>query len=286
VIGILILATLIDIRITSANQVQPEQRVTNNSTASAKGTGQTHKKQTPSAETASEPTLTPQPSSQNAGSKQEKETDTKNAARDQKQQDIDIQRKLTAYTKWLVIVGIIQFVALIAQGLVFLFTLLEAKDTSKRELRAYIGIPECALKLEPADVPEGQVHVKNFGQTPAYNVRQWTGIAIFPHPLTYDLPAPPENLRQSNSSIYPGAHHINVAPVKQPLSPQICSILGKPECTVYVWGRVIYEDVFGREWSTHYRFFWGGRDGGRTKKDSRGVLLGLMQVDSEGNYGD
>lgn len=152
-ISILILAMLIDMRITSAYQVQPEQRVTNNGTASAKGTRQAHKKQTSPAETASEPALMPQPSGQNAGSDQEKEADTKSAARDQKEQDIEIQRKLAAYTKWLVVVGIVQFVALIAQGLVFVFTLLEAKDTSKRELRAYVGVPECALSLNPRTFP-------------------------------------------------------------------------------------------------------------------------------------
>jgi hypothetical protein len=160
----------------------------------------------------------------------------------------------------------------------------QMKDTTQKQLRAYLGVSECCLKLEPPNIPEGQVSIKNFGQTPARKVRQWIGIAIFPQPLVGQLPEPPEGMQTSVSIISPGSHHINVAPVKVPIRACDLPSLYTPEHSVYVYGRVAYEDIFENEWSTNYRFFCGGPDGLRTKEDSRGVLLGLMQPDSEGNY--
>jgi hypothetical protein len=201
----------------------------------------------------------------------------------QSAEDAEIQRKLAKYTWWLVIVGAVQFAALIAQAIVFWFTLRQMRDTSRRQLRAYLGISESAVKLEPENIPEGQIHIKNFGQTPAYKVRHWTGVAIFPHPLNLQLPEPPQELRISLAIIGAGAHHINVVPVKQPIPAQWVQLLGTPQYTVYVYGCVTYEDIFGREWRTQYRLFYGGPNGARKKRDKNGVLLGFMSSDSQGN---
>jgi hypothetical protein len=159
----------------------------------------------------------------------------------------------------------------------------QMRESTKRQLRAYLGVSECGLKLENRAIPEGQVNIKNFGQTPAYNVRQWIGIAVFPHPLPVKLPERPDGLPSSVSVVPPSGDHINVVPVKSAIPADLQFLLYTPEHTVYVFGRVMYEDIFGGEWTTDYRFFCGGPEGLRTKKDSRGVLLGLMQPDSEGN---
>jgi hypothetical protein len=184
---------------------------------------------------------------------------------------------------WLVWVGIIQAVALVLTIGAMIRQTGVLKDTGKRQLRAYVGMTECCLKLDPPDVPEGQVTIKNCGQTPAQRVRHWIGIAVLPHPLVSKLPVPPGGLQMSVSILPPDSRHTLVVPVKMPIRAQDLQSLYTPEHTVYVYGHVVYEDIFGDEWSTDYRFFCGGRDGLRTKKDSRDVLLGLMQADSEGN---
>jgi hypothetical protein len=227
-------------------------------------------------------TLAPPANIQAEGAEQEQSSQESKAAEDQKKQEIDTQTRLVEYTRWLVVVGVIQFVALIVQAVVFFFTLRQMKDSSKRQLRAYVNISESALKLEPEDIPEGQVHIKNFGQTPAYNVREWTGIAVLPYPLTSKLPEPPEDLRRSKFVISAGGHHISVVPVKSAIPPQILPLLGTPQYTVYVYGRVVYEDIFGKQWYTEYRLICGP-DGIRKKRDSKGVLMGYMRHDAEGN---
>jgi len=201
-------------------------------------------------------------------------------------EDIEIQRKLAKYTKWLVVVGAVQFIALIGQGVVFFLTLRSMSDTAQRQLRAYIGVSESGLKLQPENIPEGQVYIKNFGQTPAYNVRQWIAIALLPHPLPTNLPEPPEGFLTSTSLIPSGGHHINVVPVKQPIPADILALLATPELALYVYGRVVYEDIFGKERHTQYRLIYGGREGIRKKTTSNGILMGLMKFDSAGNKAD
>jgi len=184
---------------------------------------------------------------------------------------------------WLVWVGIIQAVALVLTIGAMIRQTGVLKDTGKRQLRAYVGMTECCLKLDPPDVPEGQVTIKNCGQTPAHKVRHWIGIAVLPHPLVSRLPVPPGGLQMSVSILPANSRHTLVVPVRMPIRAQDLASLYTPEHTIYVYGHVVYEDIFGDEWSTDYRFFCGGPDGLRTKKDSRGVLLGLMRADSGGN---
>jgi hypothetical protein len=201
------------------------------------------------------------------------------------------EQKTEAYEKkntidlewWLVWVGIVQAAALILTIWAIIRQTGVLQNTAKKQLRAYVGVSECGLKLEPPNIPEGQVNVKNCGQTPAYKVRHWVGIAVLPHPLVSKLPEPPGGLQSSVSILPPGGHHTLVVPVKTPIRACDLPSLYSPEHTVYVYGQIVYEDIFGDEWSTDYRFFCGGLDGIRTKKDSRGVLLGLMQPDSKGN---
>ncbi len=184
---------------------------------------------------------------------------------------------------WLVWVGIVQAAALILTIWAMIRQTSVLQNSAKKQLRAYVGVSESGLKLDPPNIPEGQVNIKNYGQTPAYKVRHWIGIGVLPHPLVSKLPEPPGGLQLSISILSPGGHHTLVVPVKTPIRASDLSSLYTPEHTLYVYGHIVYEDIFGEEWSTDYRFFCGGSDGLRTKKDSRGVLMGLMQADSKGN---
>src|SRR6267143_298591 len=109
-------------------------------------------------------------------------------------EEIETQRKLVEFTKWLAVVGALQFLALIVQAVVFWRTLRQMRDTAKRELRAYVCISEARVKFySPAD-PEALVHVKNCGKTPAYKVgykiHLWIG--QYPLPSGTELPPPSE----------------------------------------------------------------------------------------------
>ena len=155
-------------------------------------------------------------------------------------------------------------------------------DTAKRQLRAYVGIDSSLLTFKGRIMPEAQVHIKNCGQTPAYDVRHWIHNWIAEHPLKVILPEPPDGFQMSKAVLSPGGHHIMVTPEKPPLSADVLQIFGTPQCTLYVYGEVRYRNIFGETWYTKYRLIYGGAYGGRQKIEGS-VVTGLLQPDTEGN---
>jgi hypothetical protein len=61
-------------------------------------------------------------------------------------------------------------------------------ETAKRQLRAYVGVAVGRIEKFGSSAPvEGSVIVKNFGQTPAYNLNQSTAILPEHFPYTGSL---------------------------------------------------------------------------------------------------
>jgi hypothetical protein len=158
-----------------------------------------------------------------------------------------------------------------------------ASDTAERQLRAYVCVDSALLKFPQPDVPEAQIHFKNCGQTPAYDVRGWIHTWFDECPLKVVLPSAPADLRKGTETLAPGRHSIFVAPKKPPLPPQFLQILGTPKFTLYVYGEVRYKDIFGMERSTKYRLIHGGAEGVRSVRDKQGVETWLLKPDAEGN---
>lgn len=83
-----------------------------------------------------------------------------------------------------------------------------AKDTARRQLRAYLSVtisgPEGVFAglvtevagMVPPITGKTTMHpfIKNYGQTPAYEVNCWAGIALADFPLRISLPTPPITL--------------------------------------------------------------------------------------------
>jgi hypothetical protein len=197
--------------------------------------------------------------------------------------DAGTQQSLVKFTKWLVIVGTIQFVALIAQALVFVLTLLVMRGNGQKQLRAYVCVDKALLKLEPPDRPEAQIHFKNGGQTPAYDMRQWGNIWIEESPLKIELPAPTDGFQASVSILPPGGESIMIVPKKLPVPPEAVHLIGTLAGTVYVYGELRYRDAFGKQRFTKYRLKYGDENGGRRTLDSKGVRIGFFQPEREGN---
>jgi hypothetical protein len=205
----------------------------------------------------------------------------KQEAEEQKEEATNKQQTINVEW-WLVWVAIAQAVALTLTLIAMLRQTGVLKDSAQRQLRAYVGISKCSLKLEPANIPEGQVCVQNFGQTPAHKVRQWINIRIAPYPLTFTLPEL-EDLQGSLFTVWPGGYTTSVATQQPTVPPHVLPHLGSDQYTVYVCGKIIYEDIFGKEQYTYYRFIYGGPGGTKTETDSHGWLIGLMKPDSAGN---
>ena len=69
---------------------------------------------------------------------EQQHTNTLNSSEDRKKNEIEIEREIGRYTGWLVLVGAVQFLALIVQAVVYVLTLRQMQDTDKRQLRAYV----------------------------------------------------------------------------------------------------------------------------------------------------
>ncbi len=163
----------------------------------------------------------------------------------------------------------------IALALFALAQIFIIRDFNRRSLRAYVCVTQCHITL--TNQPEGMVEIRNSGQTPAYNIKHWIGVSLNTHPLTGSLEDPKN---QDGSIAVLGKDGVQALTVilKKPLEGHLQTILGTPKCTPYVYGKITYEDIYGNEWETNFRCFWGG------VKARRGVSdVGLLYIDAVGN---
>jgi hypothetical protein len=89
-----------------------------------------------------------------------------------------------------------------------------ARDHAELQLRANLLID--SVTLAPGKTPlTAHVTIKNYGQTPAYDVRAWIGIGIHDFPLRNPLSPPPDDFLMSVSIL---------APVRRPNSTSPCPV--------------------------------------------------------------
>jgi len=162
-------------------------------------------------------------------------------------------------------------------------TIDQMRATAEKTLRAYVCVDSAVVKFPQPDVPEAQVHLKNCGQTPAYDVRGWIHTWFAEHPLKEVLPTAPEDFRKGTETLAPGRRSIYVAPRKPPLAPPYIALLGTSKFTLFVYGEVRYRDIFSREQFTRFRLIHGGAEGVRRIPDKHGNEQRLLKPDVEGN---
>lgn len=138
-----------------------------------------------------------------------------------------------------------------------------ATETAQKQLRAYILVESACVKFPRPDVPEAQVHLKNVGQTPAYNVRGWIHTWFAAHPLIEVLPEAPFDLSKGTEPLAPSRQTVFISPKKPPIKPECLPLLGTSQMTIYVYGMIQYSDAFGNEQWTKYRLVYGGSEGTR-----------------------
>lgn len=143
--------------------------------------------------------------------------------------------------------------------------------TSRAQLRAYVFV-ESAVTANVVDgtgPPEAHVVIKNFGQTPAYEVLHMGGLAVyeFPPPPMVKLTATDEDFvtgPTTNMALAPGANYLSTTPLKIPvLPPHFRKGIIAGNLAAYVYGEIRYKDVFQRKQWTKYRLMLGGPVGVR-----------------------
>jgi hypothetical protein len=160
----------------------------------------------------------------------------------------------------------------------------QMKDTAQRELRAYMGISKIYLNLDVPSLPKANVEIKNFGETPAYKVHQWVGIMPHAHPLTVPLIKSPDAQKGSSAVVQSGVPQSQIVGLKKQLPLDIT--FGPAGVTLYVYGEITYEDIFGVERHTKFQFIYGGPEPPVVLRDANGILQGAMSPDMSGNEAD
>jgi hypothetical protein len=140
-------------------------------------------------------------------------------------------------------------------------TIDHAKDSSERQLRAYILVEATGLEdLVDGGSPRAAVTFRNVGQTPAYEVVCHGRMAICPFPLQEDLPALNwSEVRRSKEPLGPTLKRSKTE-VGFPVLGEVPHLFGlrSGDWAIYVYGEIRYKDAFDKPHTTKYRFFSGG----------------------------
>ncbi|MDQ3564596.1 MAG: hypothetical protein M3436_10800 [Pseudomonadota bacterium] len=102
------------------------------------------------------------------------------------------------------------------------------------------------------------INVKNSGQTPAFNVNYIGAIAFFPPEANFEFPKIPPSL----GIIGPGMES-NKFNRYFALSASERKFFEEGTKAIYIFGRITYDDAFGKSKFTNYRYMVGGAFGTR-----------------------
>jgi hypothetical protein len=153
-----------------------------------------------------------------------------------------------------------------------------AEQTAKRQLRAhvfmdngsisnvanplptYVGVPtpNPAAVNFPAVGPIIQMQIKNYGQTPAYDVIHWTAVPVIREfPLNPQIPLPRRTKIPgaifTRATMGPQGGIKKVITMNAPLTAQEIADLRSGNKAIYVWGTIVYQDIFQKWQRTRYR---------------------------------
>jgi hypothetical protein len=157
-------------------------------------------------------------------------------------------------------------------------TVLTMQATAQRQLRAYVCVPGAIIKmLKKTDGTYAHVVLtyKNAGQTPGHDIRTWIALHIAEYPLNKVLVQPPQDAKYSPFIISPGSEQF--LPNEIRITPEQLPVFGTIKATLYVYGEILYRDVFGIERFTNYRLLYGGDEG---------TFGAGLRPDLEGNEAD
>lgn len=163
---------------------------------------------------------------------------------------------------WTVVVGVFTFVLAIVTGYsayvlhvtdqTLKDTLEHSRKSGERQLRAYLLVSEAEVTLQGGAF-EAAVDFKNFGQTPAYDVKGrirlvgWEADGLPP----FETHTPPY---QASALVGPGGtfglkNRVTITNN----DPTVIAAYRNGQGIFYVFGQVEYRDTFNRRWVTKFR---------------------------------
>jgi hypothetical protein len=158
-----------------------------------------------------------------------------------------------------IIAGLSLFVSVCAASFT-LWQAMNARDTAKRQLRAYVIVRSQELqKFGQGEVGHVQGIVENVGQTPVYNATWRSGINVAEYPMTGDIGYP--NCRDiekesSTPTWFFGRISYPDKDRDRPFTPDEVTRIQAGRAAAYFHGRFCYHDIFGELRRTDFCMFW------------------------------
>lgn len=194
------------------------------------------------------------------------DSDAKTAKEEKKEQEKASTDKLVANSTFglAVITGILA----IFTGALWLATrklVIDAKDTSKRQLRAYLSVSIGGGMYQERHKNirfEVKPNLLNSGNTPAHKITYWARAEVLPFPLSDNFDFPPtEDTLQSSLVLGPHQNIILNAVVNEFFPEEEAGNIKRgSDRRLYIWGIVSYTDVFGDSHTTRFchSIYWFG----------------------------
>ncbi|MGO9265957.1 MAG: hypothetical protein ACLQBA_13940 [Candidatus Binataceae bacterium] len=147
------------------------------------------------------------------------------------------------------------------------------RELAEMELRAYVHVSSGEiLNYDNMASRKARITIRNFGQTPAYNVTFWLNTWVEEFPLKIILPPPPDDFPMSREIMAPGRVSTNEVPVVATI-PCIEGHLQLGAIAIFAYGEIRYRDAFNIERFTKFRLVCRGD----------GLNKGRMSPDRTGN---
>jgi len=130
---------------------------------------------------------------------------------------------------------------------VSIWQLTVSRDSSERQIRAYVGFFEGGMRLGNGGAAiEVQAKLKNFGNSPASDFTTWIVARVLPKDdLSVFGPRDPSLGKGATSILYPDGV-VEMGTTFQ-ISPQDLAEVRAGSKKIFVWGGATYKDVFGND---------------------------------------
>lgn len=150
------------------------------------------------------------------------------------------------------IIAVLAFVAVVLNaGLWY-----SQQSNFRRQTRAWVGLTGgLSINIRANETGRITLTVKNTGPTPALNtsIQFWHDVKARGQAVSFQVPAPLP--MASRSVIFPGETRVANINVVRDFTPQEIGRLTSGDITIYVLGRITYEDVFDRSHTTDLCLF-------------------------------
>jgi hypothetical protein len=170
------------------------------------------------------------------------------------------------------LITIIIAFATAVQAIALIITIIVMLRTTRRQLRAYVFVNDISIFnvanplhplakdykktgaeiSRPNDGPIIAMTIKNSGQTPAYEVVNEGHMCIQEFPLISNLPTEPPSKFITKTAIPPGGITTKNLTMR-PLTKEEIAQLRNGTMAIYVYGKIIYKDTFGKISFTNFR---------------------------------